>query len=132
MQLASTQFPIEMTPEVQNRLTPAEWDTCLYLSNKIRGIEPGRQYEDRPRSPNRSERIGKGASDRNQFRRENAVTHKHFCLKCSTVVAEGDFDCERDTDHDTTICCSNCVALTARTEAYLRHLKQQSQIRAPR
>jgi hypothetical protein len=27
------------------------------------------------------------------------MAHKHFCLNCNAVVAEGDFDCERDADH---------------------------------
>jgi hypothetical protein len=32
------------------------------------------------------------------------MAHKHFCLKCDAVAAEGDFDCERDTDHDFELC----------------------------
>jgi hypothetical protein len=32
------------------------------------------------------------------------MAHKHFCLKCDAVVAEVDFDCERDTDHDFELC----------------------------
>jgi hypothetical protein len=48
--------------------------------------------------------------------------HKHFCLNCEAVVAEGDFDCGHDTDHDDLEHCDNCVARIARTEAYLRHL----------
>jgi hypothetical protein len=32
------------------------------------------------------------------------MAHKHFCLKCNAVVAEGDFDCERDADHDFELC----------------------------
>ena len=28
------------------------------------------------------------------------MVHKHFCPKCNAVVAEGDFDCGRDADHD--------------------------------
>jgi hypothetical protein len=32
------------------------------------------------------------------------MAHKHFCLKCNAVVAEGDFDCERDGDHDFELC----------------------------
>jgi anti-sigma factor ChrR (cupin superfamily) len=58
--------------------------------------------------------------------------HKHFCLKCAAVVAEGDFDCGRDADHDDLKLCNNCVARVARTKAYLGHLKQQSQIRPSR
>ncbi|MFZ1887452.1 MAG: hypothetical protein WAU33_05420 [Candidatus Binataceae bacterium] len=52
--------------------------------------------------------------------------HKHFCLNCEAVVAEGDFDCERDTDHDDFELCDNCVARVALTEAYLRRLKKTS------
>jgi hypothetical protein len=58
--------------------------------------------------------------------------HKHFGLKCEAVVAEGDVDCGRDADHDDLKLCDNCVARVARTEAYLDHLKQQSQIRPSR
>jgi hypothetical protein len=57
--------------------------------------------------------------------------HKHFCLNCEAVVAEGDFDCERDTDHDDFELCDNCVTRVALTEAYLRRLKQRSQIWPP-
>lgn len=32
------------------------------------------------------------------------MAHKHFCLKCNAVVAEGDFDCGRDADHDFELC----------------------------
>jgi hypothetical protein len=31
--------------------------------------------------------------------------HKHFCLVCGSVVAEGEFDCEFDYDHDFAVCC---------------------------
>ena len=30
--------------------------------------------------------------------------HRHFCLNCAAVVAEGDFDCEIDTDHSFGLC----------------------------
>lgn len=58
--------------------------------------------------------------------------HRHFCLYCNAVVAEGDFDCGRDSDHDDLELCDNCVARVARTEAYLRNLKQQSTIKPVR
>ena len=32
------------------------------------------------------------------------MAHKHFCLKCNVEVAEGDFDCGRDADHDFELC----------------------------
>jgi anti-sigma factor ChrR (cupin superfamily) len=53
-------------------------------------------------------------------------------LNCNAVVAEGDFDCGRDSDHDDLELCDNCVARVARTEAYLRYLKQQSAIKPVR
>ena len=34
--------------------------------------------------------------------------HKHLCLQCEAVTAEGNFDCESDTDHDFEIC-SECL-----------------------
>ena len=55
-----------------------------------------------------------------------------FLPELRSGVAEGDFDCERDTDHDDFELCDNCVARVALTEAYLRRLKQGSQIRPPR
>lgn len=30
--------------------------------------------------------------------------HKHVCLSCDAVINEGEFDCERDTDHDYALC----------------------------
>jgi hypothetical protein len=41
--------------------------------------------------------------------------HKHFCVKCEAVVAEGDFDCGRDADHDDLKLCAKCVARVGRT-----------------
>jgi hypothetical protein len=32
------------------------------------------------------------------------MAHKHFCLKRNALVAEGDFDCGRDADHDFELC----------------------------
>ena len=32
------------------------------------------------------------------------MSHKHFCLNCDRVIAEGDFDCEIDEDHDFELC----------------------------
>jgi hypothetical protein len=43
-----------------------------------------------------------------------------FCLNCEAVVAEGDFDCKRDTDHDEFELCDNCVARVALTEASMQ------------
>lgn len=37
------------------------------------------------------------------------MAHKHNCLSCSTVIEEGNFDCEGDTDHDYA-CCDSCAA----------------------
>jgi hypothetical protein len=28
------------------------------------------------------------------------MVHKHFCRKCNAMMAEGDFDCGHDADHD--------------------------------
>lgn len=30
--------------------------------------------------------------------------HKHLCLNCNATIAEGEFDCETDADHDSEIC----------------------------
>ena len=32
------------------------------------------------------------------------MAHKHLCLNCSAVIAEGDFDCDEDRDHDLALC----------------------------
>ena len=32
------------------------------------------------------------------------MAHKHFCQKCNAVLAEGDFDCGHDADHDFELC----------------------------
>lgn len=32
------------------------------------------------------------------------MAHKHTCLNCGAVTAEGDFDCEVDRDHDFDLC----------------------------
>ena len=32
------------------------------------------------------------------------MSHKHTCLNCGALIAEGDFDCEYDTDHDYELC----------------------------
>jgi hypothetical protein len=32
------------------------------------------------------------------------MSHKHLCLECGGVIAEGDFDCELDRDHDFALC----------------------------
>jgi hypothetical protein len=37
-----------------------------------------------------------------------------FCLNCEAVAAEGDFDCERDTDHDDFELCDKCASLGQR------------------
>lgn len=39
--------------------------------------------------------------------REEIMSHKHFCLRCFDILAEGEFDCESDTDHDFELC-ANC------------------------
>lgn len=30
--------------------------------------------------------------------------HKHTCRDCDRVIAEGNFDCELDADHDFALC----------------------------
>ncbi len=35
--------------------------------------------------------------------------HRHTCSFCGKVVAEGDFDCEEDRDHDYELC-ADCAA----------------------
>lgn len=35
--------------------------------------------------------------------------HKHLCLNCGAIVAEDEFDCELDTDHDYELC-ERCIA----------------------
>lgn len=32
------------------------------------------------------------------------MAHKHFCLDCDCVIAQGNFDCEFDSDHDFELC----------------------------
>jgi hypothetical protein len=32
------------------------------------------------------------------------MAHKHTCLRCGKVIAEGNFDCELDRDHDWALC----------------------------
>jgi hypothetical protein len=34
------------------------------------------------------------------------MPHKHLCLNCGQVIAEGDFDCELDRDDDFALCTS--------------------------
>lgn len=36
--------------------------------------------------------------------RPRKAGHKHLCTECSAVIAEGNFDCESDSDHDFEIC----------------------------
>jgi hypothetical protein len=58
--------------------------------------------------------------------------HKHFCLNCEAVVAEGNFDCGHDTDHDDLEHCDNCVARASRgPRPICATFKQQGQIRPP-
>jgi hypothetical protein len=55
------------------------------------------------------------------------MAHKHFCLKCNAAVAEGDFDCGRDADHDFEVCAkcrsrekasADWIKLNARTPSH--------------
>jgi hypothetical protein len=32
------------------------------------------------------------------------MPHQHLCRQCGTVIEEGEFDCENDTDHDAGLC----------------------------
>lgn len=41
--------------------------------------------------------------------------HKHFCLRCETVVEEGEFDCEIDADHDYCLC-DRCAEIETEDE----------------
>jgi hypothetical protein len=43
------------------------------------------------------------------FRFETTMVHKHFCRNCNAMMAEGDFDCGRDADHDFELC-AKCQA----------------------
>lgn len=39
------------------------------------------------------------------------VGHDHTCLNCGRVIEHGEFDCERDADHDFALCdeCSKVI-----------------------
>ncbi len=39
------------------------------------------------------------------------MAHKHTCLNCDRVIAEGNFDCEFDVDHDFALC-DRCTGRT--------------------
>lgn len=36
--------------------------------------------------------------------------HKHLCTRCGATIAEGDFDCDLDEDHDFELC-DHCAEL---------------------
>lgn len=36
------------------------------------------------------------------------MAHQHLCLHCDILIAEGEFDCEYDEDHDFALC-ENCA-----------------------
>lgn len=45
------------------------------------------------------------------------MAHKHTCLNCDAVIAEGEFDCEFDRDHDFELC-AKCASLTKYTHTF--------------
>lgn len=47
------------------------------------------------------------------------MSHKHICLNCDVIIAESDFDCEFDADHDFEL----CAACTTRYIEPFGHLK---------
>src|SRR5687767_5452448 len=42
--------------------------------------------------------------------------HRHTCMYCPTVVAEGEFDCDEDRDHDFGACAKHALWTSARYE----------------
>lgn len=38
------------------------------------------------------------------------TAHRHLCRSCARTIEEGDFDCERNADHDWALC-DDCAAL---------------------
>jgi hypothetical protein len=39
-----------------------------------------------------------------ELTQKRSAMHKHTCLICDKVIAEGNFDCEFDSDHDFGVC----------------------------
>ena len=48
------------------------------------------------------------------------MAHKHSCLNCDKVIAEGNFDCELDRDHDFALC-DECAGVKPRDNMETKH-----------